>query len=136
MSDYQGSGTKGPHPYLNGDAAGRNVLDIVRAARQLHNTDPSHPVLSAQFATVGHSQGGQAALFAAHLAKTWTPDLQLRGVSVMAPSSFQAGKLKEPPPAPPASPYKIQGLWAAEPAPHRLRRPRRAPPSSTFVRWS
>jgi hypothetical protein len=105
MSDYQGSGTKGPHPYLNGEAAGRNVLDIVRAARQLHNTDPSHPVLSARFATVGHSQGGQAALFAAHLTKTWTPDLQIRGVSVMAPSSFQAGKLREFPKPP------IGGLW-------------------------
>ena len=35
----------------------------------------------------GHSQGGQAALFAASLAKKWTPELTLRGTLAFAPVS-------------------------------------------------
>jgi Secretory lipase len=81
MTDYEGMGTPGPHPYLVGDSEGRGVLDIVRAARQLF------PAVSGPLAIVGHSQGGQAALFAAHLAESWTPELDLRGVGAMAPAS-------------------------------------------------
>ncbi|HEY0095412.1 MAG TPA: lipase family protein, partial [Archangium sp.] len=81
MTDYEGLGTKGPHPYLLGKSEARGILDIVRAARQLH------PELSDQFAIVGHSQGGQAALFGAHHAPEWTPELTLRGVAALAPAS-------------------------------------------------
>jgi len=67
MTDYEGLGTAGTHPYLLGDSEGRGILDIVPAshalARQLRR-DP----LSEQYAICGHSQGGQAALFAAHMA--------------------------------------------------------------------
>lgn len=80
-TDYQGLGTPGPHPYLVGQAEGRSVLDIVRAARQL---DPS---IGNQFLIAGHSQGGQSALFAAGEAKSWTPDLDLRGTASYAPAS-------------------------------------------------
>ncbi|KFA90695.1 lipase family protein [Archangium violaceum] len=81
MTDYEGLGTEGPHPYLLGKSEARGILDIVRAARQLH------PELSDQFAIVGHSQGGQAALFGAHHAPEWTPELTLRGVAALAPAS-------------------------------------------------
>lgn len=81
MTDYEGLGTEGPHPYLLGKSQARGILDIVRAARQLH------PELSDQFAIVGHSQGGQAALFGAHHAPEWTPELTLHGVAAMAPAS-------------------------------------------------
>ena len=39
MTDYEGLGTRGPHPYLFGTSEARGVLDIVRAARALHNRD-------------------------------------------------------------------------------------------------
>jgi predicted esterase len=88
-TDYQGLGTPGPHPYLIGESEGRGVLDIVRAARQL---DPS---IGKRYLIAGHSQGGHAALFAAGLAQSWTPELQLRGTVAYAPASqlLQQAKL-------------------------------------------
>jgi pimeloyl-ACP methyl ester carboxylesterase len=80
-TDYQGLGTPGPHPYLIGKSEGRSVLDIVRAARQVF------PQISKRFLIAGHSQGGQAALFAAGEAASWTPDLNLRGTVSYAPAS-------------------------------------------------
>ena len=80
-TDYQGLGTPGPHPYLIGEAEGRSVLDIVRAARQLF------PGVGKRFLIAGHSQGGQAALFAAGEAASWTSNLQLKGTVSYAPAS-------------------------------------------------
>ncbi|SEM44952.1 Secretory lipase [Stigmatella aurantiaca] len=89
MTDYEGLGTYGPHPYLLGESQARGILDIVRAARQLY------PELSHRFAIVGHSQGGQAALFGAHHAPGWTPELELRGVAALAPASSIKEQLLE-----------------------------------------
>jgi acetyl esterase/lipase len=58
-TDYEGLGTPGEHPYLIGRSEGRSVLDIVRAARKLDKR------LGRRVIIAGHSQGGQAALFAA-----------------------------------------------------------------------
>jgi pimeloyl-ACP methyl ester carboxylesterase len=80
-TDYEGLGTPGVHPYLVGSSEGPGVLDIVRAARQLD------PRISTSVAIAGHSQGGQAALFAAALAKKYTPDLKVRGTVAFAPAS-------------------------------------------------
>ena len=80
MTDYEGLGTEGLHPYLLGESEAHGILDIVLAARRLYPDQ-----LSNQMVIVGHSQGGQAALFGAHHAPTWTPDLDLRGVAAMAP---------------------------------------------------
>ncbi len=80
-TDYQGLGTPGPHRYLIGPAEARSVLDIVRAARQL---DPS---IGKRFLVSGHSQGGHAALFAAGEAKSYVPELALRGTVAYAPAS-------------------------------------------------
>src|SRR3954447_19635609 len=80
-TDYEGLGTPGDHPFLNGDSEGRDMLDIVRAARKLE------PSLGKRVIVAGHSQGGQAALFAASLAKRWTPELQIRGTVAFAPVS-------------------------------------------------
>ena len=89
MTDYEGLGTRGPHPYLFGTSEARGVLDIVRAARALHNRDSAtgQEIISRRFVIVGHSQGGQAALFAAHLAQTWTAELTLLAVAAIAPAS-------------------------------------------------
>jgi pimeloyl-ACP methyl ester carboxylesterase len=81
QTDYQGLGTPGTHQFLVGVPEGRSVLDMVRAARKLD------PRLSKQVALVGHSQGGQAVLYAASLAPKWTPELKIRGTVAFAPVS-------------------------------------------------
>jgi pimeloyl-ACP methyl ester carboxylesterase len=84
MTDYEGLGTKGLHPYQLGESEARGILDIVLAARSFH------PELSNRLAIVGHSQGGQAALFAAHHhghTAGWKPEIDLRGVAALAPAS-------------------------------------------------
>ena len=80
-TDYEGLGTPGPHPYLIGVSEGRGVLDMVRAARGLDAG------LGKRVVIAGHSQGGQAALFAGSLARKWTPELTLRGTLAFAPVS-------------------------------------------------
>src|SRR4051812_26034783 len=80
-TDYEGLGTPGVHPYLNGRSEGRAVLDMARAARALS------PSLSKRLVIAGHSQGGQAALFAARLAPSYAGGLQLRGTVAYAPVS-------------------------------------------------
>ncbi|MGH2956966.1 MAG: alpha/beta hydrolase family protein [Solirubrobacterales bacterium] len=80
-TDYPGLGTRGNHPYLIGVSEGRGVLDIVRAARELDDR------IGRRFLVAGHSQGGQAALFAAGLAKAWAKGLKLRGTVAFAPAS-------------------------------------------------
>jgi alpha-beta hydrolase superfamily lysophospholipase len=88
-TDYEGLGTEGDHPYLVGASEGRSVLDSIRAARQL-------PVDANRRAVVyGHSQGGHAALFAGELARTYAPDLSVRGVAPGAPVASPGGFLDD-----------------------------------------
>jgi pimeloyl-ACP methyl ester carboxylesterase len=81
-TDYPGLGTPGPHPYLIGVSEGRAVLDSVRAARLVPGADAG-----TAFAVWGHSQGGQAALFAGMLAPRYAPELHLVGVAAAAPAT-------------------------------------------------
>ena len=81
-TDYEGLGTSGVHPYLNGVSEGRGVIDIVRAAKAIPGSN-----LSSTFVVWGHSQGGHAALFAGELASSWAPELKLAGVVAGAPPS-------------------------------------------------
>ena len=83
-TDYQGLGPPGDHPYVVGRSEGRNVLDAARAAERLTGTGatPTSKVL-----VWGHSQGGGAALFAAELAPTYAPDLQVVGAIAGAPAA-------------------------------------------------
>jgi pimeloyl-ACP methyl ester carboxylesterase len=80
-TDYPGLGTTGPHPYVVGSSEGRSIIDSVRAARKLD------PTLSDKWVASGHSQGGQAALFAGELADTYGKGLSLRGTVALAPAS-------------------------------------------------
>ncbi|BBY56355.1 alpha/beta fold hydrolase [Mycobacterium koreense] len=80
-TDYQGLGGPGGAPYLNGSSEAANVIDIVTAARHLE------PGLATDFVTIGHSQGGQAALFTAATAADRNPELDLRGAVAIAPGS-------------------------------------------------
>lgn len=85
-TDYEGLGTPGPHPYLIGTSEGYGVLDIVNAARQLD------PAVSNRMIISGHSQGGQAALWAASQAPRYTPSLHLLGTVAFAPQSHTAAE--------------------------------------------
>jgi pimeloyl-ACP methyl ester carboxylesterase len=81
-TDYEGLGTPGEPTYLEGISEGHAVLDSVRAAAQLPGVGPPGAVVIA-----GHSQGGGAALWAAQLAHTYAPELDVRGVVALAPAA-------------------------------------------------
>jgi secretory lipase len=81
-SDYQGEGTPGLMPYLVGVSAARNTIDIVRAARHLAAAHAS-----SDYVVWGHSEGGQTAMFALHIAASYAPELHLKGVVAGAPPS-------------------------------------------------
>ena len=80
-TDYQGLGTPGVHPYLVGVSEGRSTLDAARAARNLKAAGAG-----ATLFTWGHSQGGQASLFAGELAKSYAPELDVKGSAAAAPA--------------------------------------------------
>jgi acetyl esterase/lipase len=81
-TDYPGLGAGTVHPFLDGGSEGRAVLDSVRAAAAFPGS-----AANARFALWGHSQGGQAVLFAADLARSYTPELRLAGVAAAAPAT-------------------------------------------------
>lgn len=81
-SDYQGEGTSGLLPYLVGDVSARNTIDIVTAG---HHLKTAHA--STTYAVWGHSEGGQTAMFALHIAESYAPSLHLVGVVAGAPPS-------------------------------------------------
>ena len=91
-TDYQGLGTDGMHPYLVGASEAQGTIDIVRTARNMDEAGAS-----SNYFVFGHSQGGQAALFAGQMASAYAPELQLLGVAAAAPAGllvplFQADK--------------------------------------------
>lgn len=79
MTDYQGLGLSGPHPYLDPVAAAYNMIDAARAARHLV------PEASDTWVTYGVSQGGQAAWAANETSAEYAPELRLIGSMSIAP---------------------------------------------------
>jgi len=79
---YPGLGTPCSHPYLVGESEGRAVLDSIRAAHALPGSG-----IGIKASLWGHSQGGQAVLFAAKLAKTYAPEFNIVGVVAAAPAT-------------------------------------------------
>ena len=79
VSDYQGLGTPGPHPYLEPKTAAYNVIDAVRAVRE------AVPNTSDIWVTYGFSQGAQAAWAATELAPEYGAGLRLAAAVVVAP---------------------------------------------------
>lgn len=79
-TDYPGLGTPGMHSYMVGADEGNALVDAVVAARHLE------PDLSSTWFAVGHSQGGQAALFATQAADR-APHLDLAAAVAIAPAS-------------------------------------------------
>jgi Secretory lipase len=82
LSDYEGLGTPGRHPYLVGESEGRGVLDGALAARALPDAETGD-----QLAIFGYSQGGHGALWAGQLAADWAPDYELVGTVAGAPAT-------------------------------------------------
>lgn len=82
MSDYEGLGTPGRHPYLVGPSEGRGVVDAILAARSLPNADAGD-----QLAIAGYSQGGHGALWANEVAAEWAPELDVVGTFAGAPAT-------------------------------------------------
>ena len=81
VTDYQGLGTAGDHVYMVGRALGFNVLDAIRAARQLA---PAELPGNGPAAVMGYSEGGTAAAWAAQLHTSYAPELELAGVAAGA----------------------------------------------------
>lgn len=81
MPDYQGAGAAGPASNVVGVVEAHDVLDAVRAARNVPDAD----IADATFLW-GHSQGGHAALFANALAADYAPDVTFSAIAVLAPA--------------------------------------------------
>ncbi len=81
-SDYPGLGTPGVHTYLIGRADARAVIDSVTAGHSLLG-----PRASDAWFTVGHSEGGQTALFVAQSADGRRSPLHFLGTVALAPAS-------------------------------------------------
>lgn len=84
-TDYLGMGAPGTPSYLVGKVEAQNVLDSIRA---VHNWRPD--VNRGLNAIWGHSQGGHSSAFAAELAPTYAPELQIQGAAVLAPGLLPA----------------------------------------------
>ena len=80
-TDYAGLGTPGTEQYLVGAAEARDIFNSVRAARQIPQAQAGTTV-----ALWGHSQGGQAALWAAD-DRSYAPELSVIGVAAAAPAA-------------------------------------------------
>lgn len=85
-TDYVGMGTDGVDSYLVGATGGNAVLDAARAARAVDEARASDRVV-----LWGHSQGGQAVLFAAQRAADYAPELLIEAVAAAAPAADLTG---------------------------------------------
>ncbi|MFE7134139.1 alpha/beta fold hydrolase [Streptomyces sp. NPDC057638] len=120
-TDYEGLGTRGPHPYLHARSAAHSSTDIVRAARQAHRG------VSGTWVVMGQSQGGHAAISTAVHATRYAPELDFRGaVATAPPTEFTRLIAHRPDPADSRGaeramrialyPLVMRGLTAADPA--------------------
>jgi pimeloyl-ACP methyl ester carboxylesterase len=84
LPDYQGLGTPGRHPYLDSTTEAYNVIDAVRAAREVVSA------ASDAWISYGVSQGGQAVWAANELAADYGRGLRLEGsISIAAPTDLR-----------------------------------------------
>ena len=82
LTDYEGLGTPGDHPYLNRTSLGTSMLDMARVAR-----NPKLGVSAdAPVALWGYSEGGFAAGSAAELAGSYAPELPIFAAFAGAPA--------------------------------------------------
>lgn len=87
--DYEGLGTPGIHPFLNVKSEAFSITDAVVATRNY--LSQRNLLTSKKWLTVGHSQGGHAALGAAQYASR--AQLDYKGTVAVAPASNLGGIL-------------------------------------------
>ncbi|MFX6696818.1 alpha/beta fold hydrolase [Acinetobacter baumannii] len=107
--DYEGLGTPGIHPFLNVKSEAFSITDAVVATRNY--LSQRNLLTSKKWVTVGHSQGGHAALGAAQYASR--AQLDYKGTVAVAPASnlgsiLLNGELK----AASASVYEKKAIYA------------------------
>jgi dienelactone hydrolase len=85
LSDYEGLGESGSHPWLEPRTAAFNIIDAVRAMRAIS------PTVSPRWMAVGYSQGGHAVWAANELNAYYGNDLQLQGSVALAPAANVTG---------------------------------------------
>ncbi|OZD01014.1 lipase [Rhodococcus sp. 06-235-1A] len=117
VTDYQGLGTPGDPAYLDRDAAAYDVIDAVRAARNVV------PDVGTRWGAVGTSQGGQAVWAAAEHDADYGDGLQLVGVAALSPTAdltrFFAPETEQTVPRQLLVPYLYEGLRAVDPSADR-----------------
>ncbi len=74
VSDYEGYTTGSTSTYVAGASEAHTVLDMARAAAAVPGTGIT---AATRWATMGYSQGGGASAWAASLAPSYAPDLNL-----------------------------------------------------------
>lgn len=89
-TDYAGFGTPGTQGYLVGGSEAKDVLNSVRAVRNLPESKAD-----SRFAVWGHSQGGHSALFTATLTGDYAPELKLVSTVASAPAAELVALLDE-----------------------------------------
>jgi hypothetical protein len=85
VTDYEGLGESGLHPYLEPRTAAFNTIDAARAMREIS------PTVSARWVAVGYSQGGGAVWAANELNSYYGNGLELQGSVALAPSVNSSG---------------------------------------------
>jgi pimeloyl-ACP methyl ester carboxylesterase len=117
VTDYQGLGTAGEPAYLDRDAAAYDVIDAVRAARNVV------PDVGTRWGAVGTSQGGQAVWAAAERNENYGDGLQLVGAAALSPTAdltrFFAPETEQSVPRQLLVPYLYEGLHTADPSAER-----------------
>lgn len=81
MSDYEGLGAPGRHPYLEPRTSAFDITDAVRALRGIF------PNVSTRWVAFGNSQGGQAVWAADELAGWYGTRLDLVGTVALSPAA-------------------------------------------------
>lgn len=85
LTDYEGLGHPGVHPFLEPRTAAFNMIDSVRAAREVV------PDTSTRWLAVGVSVGGQASWSANELAGEYGDGLQFLGSASLSPAADLSG---------------------------------------------
>lgn len=81
LTDYEGLGGDGVHPYLEPRTAGFNVIDAATAIRNLF------PNIAERWVALGNSQGGQAVWAAGEMVANDPAGLDLVGVAALSPAA-------------------------------------------------
>jgi alpha-beta hydrolase superfamily lysophospholipase len=89
QTDYEGNGTPEIHPYFVATPLARDLIDIVRAAREID------PRIGKKWIVMGHSEGGTAALDTAGFGRRWAPELDLVGAVAYAPATRLEGAVRD-----------------------------------------